>query len=315
MHRLGDRRSSSVWTRRPASSHWQFRYATEFEDRYGYNNGPRASPVIDGDRVFTVGAEGQAALPGAGVRHGGVEARPAGRVQGAAGFFRHRLDAAGGRPAADSQRRRAGRTVCRGPRQGHRPRGVARRQGVGAELRLARSGDDARQAPRVRVCGRRVGAADRRADVDRPGERAGRFRLSVAQPHPRFGQRLLPGGVRQQGVRLGELSHRKRARRGAAGLHAPGGVDDAGVRAALQYRDLPRRLPLRVRRPQRARRLAGLRRRGQRESGVAGDAGVDRDLRGARRARGSRRSAPIGDRCSRPTASSCAWARSDTCCG
>ena len=40
------------------TSHWQFRYRTAFEDRYGYNNGPRSSPVIDGERVYTVGAEG-----------------------------------------------------------------------------------------------------------------------------------------------------------------------------------------------------------------------------------------------------------------
>ena len=40
------------------ASAWQFRYATEFEDRYGYNNGPRASPVIAGGLVYTVGAEG-----------------------------------------------------------------------------------------------------------------------------------------------------------------------------------------------------------------------------------------------------------------
>ena len=33
---------------------WQFRYGTAFEDRYGYNNGPRSSPVIDGDRVRTM---------------------------------------------------------------------------------------------------------------------------------------------------------------------------------------------------------------------------------------------------------------------
>jgi outer membrane protein assembly factor BamB len=38
---------------------WRFTYPTAYEDRYGYNNGPRSSPVIDGDTVFTVGAEGK----------------------------------------------------------------------------------------------------------------------------------------------------------------------------------------------------------------------------------------------------------------
>ncbi len=38
---------------------WQHTYPTEFEDRYGYNNGPRASPIIDGERVYTMGAEGK----------------------------------------------------------------------------------------------------------------------------------------------------------------------------------------------------------------------------------------------------------------
>lgn len=39
--------------------YWEFAYGTQFEDRYGYNNGPRASPVTDGDRVYTLGAEGK----------------------------------------------------------------------------------------------------------------------------------------------------------------------------------------------------------------------------------------------------------------
>ena len=38
---------------------WRFRYATAFEDRYGYNNGPRSSPVIDEGRVYITGAEGK----------------------------------------------------------------------------------------------------------------------------------------------------------------------------------------------------------------------------------------------------------------
>ena len=105
-----------------------------------------------------------------------VEARPAGGVQGAAGFLRDRIDAAGGRPAADRQRRRAGRTVRRGARQGDGARGLARGQGVGTELRFAGAGGDARQAPRVRVCRRRVESADRRADVDRSGDGPRGFR-------------------------------------------------------------------------------------------------------------------------------------------
>ncbi len=38
--------------------YWRHLYATDFEDRYGYNNGPRASPVIARERVYTYGAQG-----------------------------------------------------------------------------------------------------------------------------------------------------------------------------------------------------------------------------------------------------------------
>lgn len=39
-------------------SQWTCDYATNFEDMLGYNNGPRATPMVDGDRVYTFGAEG-----------------------------------------------------------------------------------------------------------------------------------------------------------------------------------------------------------------------------------------------------------------
>lgn len=38
---------------------WKQGYPTRYLDRYGYNNGPRSSPTIDGDRVYTFGAEGK----------------------------------------------------------------------------------------------------------------------------------------------------------------------------------------------------------------------------------------------------------------
>lgn len=37
---------------------WHFDYPTDYEDLYGYNNGPRCCPVIDGDRVYAYGVEG-----------------------------------------------------------------------------------------------------------------------------------------------------------------------------------------------------------------------------------------------------------------
>jgi outer membrane protein assembly factor BamB len=58
LHRLAN--EEIVECRHPETGerHWQFRYATAFEDRYGYNNGPRSSPVMDAERAYTMGAEG-----------------------------------------------------------------------------------------------------------------------------------------------------------------------------------------------------------------------------------------------------------------
>ena len=59
LHRVRDQEVVECLHAERGESRWQFRYGTAFEDRYGYNNGPRASPVIDGDRVYTMGAEGR----------------------------------------------------------------------------------------------------------------------------------------------------------------------------------------------------------------------------------------------------------------
>ena len=63
MHRVRNEEIVECLDAETGSSRWQFKYGTAFEDRYGYNNGPRASPVIDlvapeMARVYTVGAEG-----------------------------------------------------------------------------------------------------------------------------------------------------------------------------------------------------------------------------------------------------------------
>jgi outer membrane protein assembly factor BamB len=37
---------------------WKYEYPTDYEDRYGYDPGPRACPMVDGDRVYVYGPEG-----------------------------------------------------------------------------------------------------------------------------------------------------------------------------------------------------------------------------------------------------------------
>jgi outer membrane protein assembly factor BamB len=38
---------------------WEFSYPFEYEDLYGYDNGPRAFPVVDDERVYLFGVDGQ----------------------------------------------------------------------------------------------------------------------------------------------------------------------------------------------------------------------------------------------------------------
>ncbi|HEV3142436.1 MAG TPA: PQQ-binding-like beta-propeller repeat protein [Gemmataceae bacterium] len=37
---------------------WKFEYPTDYDDFFGYDNGPRCSPIVDGDHVFILGVEG-----------------------------------------------------------------------------------------------------------------------------------------------------------------------------------------------------------------------------------------------------------------
>lgn len=58
VHRVGDEEVVECLHAETGARQWSFRYATDFEDRYGYNNGPRSSPIVDGERVYTIGAQG-----------------------------------------------------------------------------------------------------------------------------------------------------------------------------------------------------------------------------------------------------------------
>lgn len=57
--RLGDRARLLCLHAESGEELWHSDYATDYEDYYGYSNGPRASPVVDDGRVFTYGAGGR----------------------------------------------------------------------------------------------------------------------------------------------------------------------------------------------------------------------------------------------------------------
>ena len=57
IHRIGDEEVVECLHAETGASRWAYRYPTAYRDRYGYNDGPRSSPVIDDGRVFTLGAE------------------------------------------------------------------------------------------------------------------------------------------------------------------------------------------------------------------------------------------------------------------
>lgn len=57
-HRVEGKEVISCRSAQDGTELWQYAYSSTFEDPYGYNNGPRCSPVLTQDRCFTLGAEG-----------------------------------------------------------------------------------------------------------------------------------------------------------------------------------------------------------------------------------------------------------------
>ncbi len=57
-HRLANRETVESIDAKTGRKVWAFDYPTAYRDDFGFDEGPRAAPVIAGDRIYTFGAEG-----------------------------------------------------------------------------------------------------------------------------------------------------------------------------------------------------------------------------------------------------------------
>lgn len=58
-HRQRDRDVIDCLNEKDGTSLWTYEYETDYADPYGYNNGPRCSPVLTKTRCYTFGAQGR----------------------------------------------------------------------------------------------------------------------------------------------------------------------------------------------------------------------------------------------------------------
>jgi outer membrane protein assembly factor BamB len=58
-HRIGDEEIVEALDAQTGKSLWHYSYPSHFEDPYGYNNGPRSSPLLTNDCCYTLSAEGK----------------------------------------------------------------------------------------------------------------------------------------------------------------------------------------------------------------------------------------------------------------
>ena len=197
LHRVADEEIVECLHAETGARQWQFRYPTDFEDRYGYNNGPRSSPVIDGERVFTRRGAGATALPErrrAAVRSGGAHLASEYKVP--QDFFGTastpliegsllviNVGAPGG-PCVVGLEKTTGREVWRAGKEW----GPSYASPVPAVVHGKR---------RVFVfAGGESTPAHRRTPVDRSSQWPHRLRFSLAQPLIRIRQRVLSRRVR-----------------------------------------------------------------------------------------------------------------------
>jgi len=58
-HRVGDDEIVEALESSTGKSVWKYSYPSHFVDPYGYNNGPRSSPLLTAERCYAFGAEGK----------------------------------------------------------------------------------------------------------------------------------------------------------------------------------------------------------------------------------------------------------------
>lgn len=56
--RFGDKARLTCRQSETGKELWHFEYPTDYDDYFGYDNGPRCSPLVDEDRVYLYGSEG-----------------------------------------------------------------------------------------------------------------------------------------------------------------------------------------------------------------------------------------------------------------
>lgn len=57
-HRVGEQEIVEACAATTGATIWKHAYPSSFRDPFGYNNGPRCSPLLTADRCYTLGAEG-----------------------------------------------------------------------------------------------------------------------------------------------------------------------------------------------------------------------------------------------------------------
>lgn len=57
-HRVGDEEIVEACDAKTGATRWKQPYASRFRDPFGYNNGPRCTPLLTAERCYTFGAEG-----------------------------------------------------------------------------------------------------------------------------------------------------------------------------------------------------------------------------------------------------------------